>query len=86
MGRFSFSTLFIPSGHVKPTITVLGILAGITAPVDLEEEEIHDPNGESLILEAKMEALLLDSMTKSKDGFLGVRKHTALLAVFTQHV
>lgn len=36
---------------------------------------IHDPNGETLTLEAKMQPLLLDSMTKSKDGFLGVRQH-----------
>ena len=42
--------------------------------MDLEEEVIHDPNGETLILEAKMQPLLLDSMTKSKDGFLGVKK------------
>lgn len=48
-------------------------LAGITPPVDFEEEVTHDPNGETLILEAKMQPLLLDSMTKSKDGFLGVR-------------
>jgi len=38
---------------------------------------IHDPNGETLILEAKMQPLLLDSMTKSKDGFLGV-SHSSL--------
>lgn len=42
--------------------------------MDFEEEVIHDPNGETLTLEAKMQPLLLDSMTKSKDGFLGVRR------------
>ena len=50
-----------------------GCLTGITPPVDFEEEVTHDPNGETLTLEAKMQPLLLDSMTKSKDGFLGVR-------------
>lgn len=73
---------FLPVIKKKPTVTELRILAGIAAPVDLEEEEIHDPNGETLILEARMQALLLDSMTKSKDGFLGVRKHPAPLAGF----
>lgn len=50
-----------------------GFLAGIAPPADFEEEEVtHDPSGETLTLEAKMQPLLLDSMTKSKDGFLGV--------------
>lgn len=40
--------------------------------MDFEEEVTPDPNGETLIMEAKMQPLLLDSMTKSKDGFLGV--------------
>uniref|UniRef100_A0A8C6S9Z7 Selenoprotein N n=1 Tax=Neogobius melanostomus TaxID=47308 RepID=A0A8C6S9Z7_9GOBI len=45
-------------------------------PVDVEEI-IHDPNGETLTLVAKMQPLQLDSMTKSKDGFLGV-SHSSL--------
>lgn len=50
-----------------------GFLAGIVPPADFEEEEMtSDPSGETLTLEAKMQPLLLDSMTKSKDGFLGV--------------
>lgn len=54
-------------------------LTGITPPVDFEEEEIYDPDGETLTVEAKMQPLQLDSMTKSKDGFLGVgRGQTAL--------
>lgn len=44
--------------------------------MDFEEEVVHDPNGETLTLEATMQPLLLESMTKSKDGFLGVRKQT----------
>lgn len=48
---------------------------GIVPPADFEEEEVtSDPSGETLTLEAKMQPLLLDSMTKSKDGFLGVSK------------
>ena len=51
--------------------------AGIAPPGDFEEEELADPNGEILALEAKMVPLLMDTMTKSKDGFLGVRQgHT----------
>uniref|UniRef100_G3P3Q3 Selenoprotein N n=1 Tax=Gasterosteus aculeatus TaxID=69293 RepID=G3P3Q3_GASAC len=52
-------------------------LTGITPPVDFEEEEIYDPDGETLTVEAKMQPLQLDSMTKSKDGFLGV-SHSSL--------
>uniref|UniRef100_A0AAY5KH39 EF-hand domain-containing protein n=1 Tax=Esox lucius TaxID=8010 RepID=A0AAY5KH39_ESOLU len=49
----------------------------ITPPADFEEEITHDPNGETLTLEAKMKPLNLDTMTKSKDGFLGVT-HSSL--------
>ena len=42
--------------------------------MDFEEDVAHDPNGETLMLEAQMQPLLMDSMTKSKDGFLGVRR------------
>uniref|UniRef100_A0A3Q3A7F9 Selenoprotein N n=1 Tax=Kryptolebias marmoratus TaxID=37003 RepID=A0A3Q3A7F9_KRYMA len=79
-GLFFFSSLdtdhdlYLSPEEFKP---IAEKLTGIAAPVDLEEEEIHDPNGETLILEAKMQALLLDSMTKSKDGFLGV-SHSSL--------
>uniref|UniRef100_M4A024 Selenoprotein N n=1 Tax=Xiphophorus maculatus TaxID=8083 RepID=M4A024_XIPMA len=52
-------------------------LTGITAPVDLEEDVIDDPNGETLVLEASMKPLLLDSMTKSRDRFLGL-SHSSL--------
>lgn len=62
------------------------IYSGITAPADFEEEVIHDPNGETLTLEARMQPLLLDSMTKSKDGFLGVRQQKTQRVFFIQEV
>lgn len=46
---------------------------GIITTVDFEEEERNEPDRETFTVEAKMQPLLLDSMTKSKDGFLGVR-------------
>uniref|UniRef100_A0A673YPJ5 Selenoprotein N n=1 Tax=Salmo trutta TaxID=8032 RepID=A0A673YPJ5_SALTR len=49
----------------------------ISPPADFEEEVTHDRNGETLTLEAKMQPLQLDTMTKSKDGFLGVT-HSSL--------
>ncbi|CAL8287200.1 unnamed protein product [Lota lota] len=52
-------------------------LTGITSPGEFEEEESHDPNGERLMLEASMQPLQMDTMTKSKDGFLGVT-HSSL--------
>ncbi|KAF3844948.1 hypothetical protein F7725_008111 [Dissostichus mawsoni] len=56
---------------------IYNFLTGITPPVDFEEDVAHDPNGETLTLEAQMQPLLMDSMTKSKDGFLGV-SHSSL--------
>lgn len=53
---------------------------GLTSPGEFEEEEAHDPNGETLILEARMQPLQMDTMTKSKDGFLGVRQQPAAIA------
>lgn len=79
-GLFLFSSLdtdhdlYLSPEEFKPIVEKL---TGITPPVDFEEEVIHDPNGETLTLEAKMQPLLLDSMTKSKDGFLGV-SHSSL--------
>uniref|UniRef100_A0A672FU60 Selenoprotein N n=1 Tax=Salarias fasciatus TaxID=181472 RepID=A0A672FU60_SALFA len=52
-------------------------LTGVTAPADPEEDLVHDPDGETLTVEAHMQPLLLDSMTKSRDGFLGV-SHSSL--------
>lgn len=79
-GLFLFSSLdsdrdsYLSPEEFKPIVEKL---TGITPPVDVEEEIIHDPNGETLILEAKMQPLQLHSMTKSKDGFLGV-SHSSL--------
>ncbi|KAK5857499.1 hypothetical protein PBY51_010741 [Eleginops maclovinus] len=76
-GLFLFSSLdtdhdlYLSPEEFKP---IAEKLTGITPPVDFEEELAHDPNGETLTLEAKMQPLLLDSMTKSKDGFLGVSR------------
>lgn len=79
-GLFLFSSLdtdrdlYLSPEEFKPIVEKL---TGITPPTDVEEEVIHDPNGETLILVAKMQPLQLDSMTKSKDGFLGV-SHSSL--------
>ncbi|KAM3594496.1 uncharacterized protein V6R79_008969 [Siganus canaliculatus] len=79
-GLFLFSSLdtdhdlYLSPEEFKP---IAEKLTGISPPVDFEEEVAHDPNGETLTLEAKMQPLLLDSMTKSKDGFLGV-SHSSL--------
>uniref|UniRef100_A0A673CSI9 Selenoprotein N n=1 Tax=Sphaeramia orbicularis TaxID=375764 RepID=A0A673CSI9_9TELE len=79
-GLFLFSSLdtnhdlYLSPEEFKPIVEKL---TGITPPVDFEDEVIHDPNGETLTLEAKMQPLQLDSMTKSKDGFLGV-SHSSL--------
>lgn len=79
-GLFLFSSLdtnhdlFLSPEEFKP---IAEKLTGITPPADFEEEEPTDPNGETLTLEAKIQPLLLDTMTKSKDGFLGV-SHSSL--------
>lgn len=79
-GLFLFSSLdtdhdlYLSPEEFKP---IAEKLTGISPSVDFEEEVTHDPNGETLTLEAKMQPLLLDSMTKSKDGFLGV-SHSSL--------
>lgn len=39
---------------------------------EAEEEEAPDPDGETLSIVAKFQPLLMETMTKSKDGFLGV--------------
>uniref|UniRef100_A0A8D3BED6 Selenoprotein N n=1 Tax=Scophthalmus maximus TaxID=52904 RepID=A0A8D3BED6_SCOMX len=79
-GLFLFASLdtdhdlYLSPEEFKP---IAEKLTGITPPMDFEEEEIHDPSGETLTVEAKMQPLLLDTMTKSKDGFLGVT-HSSL--------
>ncbi|KAJ7989216.1 hypothetical protein DPEC_G00317200 [Dallia pectoralis] len=79
-GLFVFSSLdtdhdlYLSPEEFKPIVEKL---TGITPPSDFEEEVTHDPNGETLTLEAHMKPLHLDTMTKSKDGFLGVT-HSSL--------
>lgn len=48
-------------------------LVGSTPSASYEEEELPpDPSEETLTIEARFQPLLPESMTKSKDGFLGV--------------
>ena len=48
-------------------------LLGSTPTASYEEEELPpDPSEETLTIEARFQPLLPESMTKSKDGFLGV--------------
>ncbi|KAL1257842.1 hypothetical protein QQF64_011086 [Cirrhinus molitorella] len=79
-GLFFFSSLdadhdlYLSPEEFKP---IAEKLTGVAPPPEFEEEIPHDPNGETLTLNAKMQPLLLESMTKSKDGFLGV-SHSSL--------
>uniref|UniRef100_A0A8C3SDR1 Selenoprotein N n=1 Tax=Chelydra serpentina TaxID=8475 RepID=A0A8C3SDR1_CHESE len=52
-------------------------LTGVTPVLEFEEEETLDPSGETLSIVAKFQPLLMETMTKSKDGFLGI-SHIAL--------
>lgn len=46
---------------------------GSVPVANYEEEQLsHDPSEETLTIEARFQPLLTDTMTKSKDGFLGV--------------
>uniref|UniRef100_A0A8C4PHM1 Selenoprotein N n=1 Tax=Equus asinus TaxID=9793 RepID=A0A8C4PHM1_EQUAS len=50
-------------------------LTGSTPAASYEEEELPpDPSEETLTIEARFQPLLPESMTKSKDGFLGVSR------------
>lgn len=79
-GLFLFSSLdtdhdlYLSPEEFKPIVEKL---TGISPPGEFEEEVPQDPNGETLTVEAKMQPLLLETMTKSKDGFLGVT-HSSL--------
>ncbi|KAJ3613550.1 hypothetical protein NHX12_019797 [Muraenolepis orangiensis] len=74
-GLFLFSSLdtdhdfYLSPEEFRP---IAEKLTGISSPGEFEEEVTHDPNGETLVLEAQMQPLQMDTMTKSKDGFLGV--------------
>lgn len=55
-------------GWPSPSVSV-----GSTPTASYEEEELAlDPSEETLTIEARFQPLLPESMTKSKDGFLGV--------------
>ncbi|KAG9331047.1 hypothetical protein JZ751_020397 [Albula glossodonta] len=79
-GLFLFSSLdtdhdfYLSPEEFKP---IAEKLTGISPPGEYEEEVPQDPNGETLTVEARMQPLLLETMTKSKDGFLGVT-HSSL--------
>ncbi|CAI5781588.1 selenoprotein N [Podarcis lilfordi] len=79
-GLFLFASLdtnndlYISPEEFKP---IAEKLTGIAPVTGIEEEEILDPNGETLSVIAKFQPLLMDTMTKSKDGFLGI-SHIAL--------
>ncbi|KAK3563464.1 hypothetical protein QTP86_028877 [Hemibagrus guttatus] len=79
-GLFLFSSLDVDHDlHLSPEEfkPIAEKLTGVVPPAEFEEEFIADPNGETLALQAFMQPLLLETMTKSKDGFLGV-SHSAL--------
>ncbi|KAG5265860.1 hypothetical protein AALO_G00247150 [Alosa alosa] len=75
-GLFIFNSLdtdhdlYLSPEEFKP---IAEKLTGIAPPSDYEEDDVpSDPDAETITLEAKMQPLVMDSMTKSKDGFLGV--------------
>ncbi|KAH0631206.1 hypothetical protein JD844_005423 [Phrynosoma platyrhinos] len=79
-GLFLFSSLdtnndlYISPEEFKP---IAEKLTGIVPVSGSDEEEVVDPSGETLSILAKFQPLLMETMTKSKDGFLGV-SHLAL--------
>lgn len=78
-GLFLFSSLdtdgdmYISPEEFRP---VAEKLTGNVLGSSFEEEEVLDPNGETLTIEARFQPLLLETMTKSKDGFLGVSRNS----------
>ncbi|OXB74228.1 UNVERIFIED_CONTAM: hypothetical protein H355_011680, partial [Colinus virginianus] len=82
-GLFLFSSLdtnndlYLSPEEFKP---IAEKLTGIT-PVSDFEEDAPDPNGETLSIVAKFQPLVMETMTKSKDGFLGIIIHK-LLSMF----
>jgi len=56
----------------KQLLTVLSLCLGVAPISEFEEEETPDPSGETLSIVAKFQPLVMETMTKSKDGFLGV--------------
>uniref|UniRef100_A0A8D2I8U1 Selenoprotein N n=1 Tax=Urocitellus parryii TaxID=9999 RepID=A0A8D2I8U1_UROPR len=77
-GLFLFSSLdtdgdmYISPEEFKP---IAEKLTGSTPAASYEEEQlIPDPTEETLTIEARFQPLLPETMTKSKDGFLGVSR------------
>lgn len=56
----------------KQLLEFLSFCPGVAPVSESEEEETPDPDGETLSIVAKFQPLLMETMTKSKDGFLGV--------------
>ncbi|RLV88894.1 hypothetical protein DV515_00015177 [Chloebia gouldiae] len=79
-GLFLFSSLdtnkdlYLSPEEFKP---IAEKLTGVAPVSESEEEETPDPDGETLSIVAKFQPLLMETMTKSKDGFLGI-SHVAL--------
>uniref|UniRef100_A0A8B9ZYI1 Selenoprotein N n=1 Tax=Anas zonorhyncha TaxID=75864 RepID=A0A8B9ZYI1_9AVES len=79
-GLFLFSSLdtnndlYLSPEEFKP---IAEKLTGVTPVSEFEEEETPDPTGETLSIVAKFQPLVMETMTKSKDGFLGI-SHVAL--------
>lgn len=78
-GMFLFSSfdvnndLYLSPEEFKPLAEKL---TGISQAPDYESDGETDPNAETLTIEAEFQPLMLESMTKSKDGFLGVSHGT----------
>uniref|UniRef100_A0A8C9B121 Selenoprotein N n=2 Tax=Phocoena sinus TaxID=42100 RepID=A0A8C9B121_PHOSS len=77
-GLFLFSSLdtdgdmYLSPEEFKP---IAEKLTGSTPSASYEEEDLPpDPSEETLTIEARFQPLLPESMTKSKDGFLGVSR------------
>ncbi|KFO78055.1 Selenoprotein N, partial [Cuculus canorus] len=79
-GLFLFSSLdtnndlYLSPEEFKP---IAEKLTGVAPISEFEEEETPDPSGETLSVVAKFQPLVMETMTKSKDGFLGI-SHVAL--------
>ncbi|KFV54770.1 Selenoprotein N, partial [Tyto alba] len=79
-GLFLFSSLdtnndlYLSPEEFKP---IAEKLTGVAPTSEFEEEETPDPSGETLSIVAKFQPLVMETMTKSKDGFLGI-SHVAL--------
>ncbi|KAJ7406670.1 Selenoprotein N [Willisornis vidua] len=79
-GLFLFSSLdtnndlYLSPEEFKP---IAEKLTGVAPISEFEEEEMPDPSRETLSILAKFQPLVMETMTKSKDGFLGI-SHVAL--------